>query len=1435
MTRGPDLNPKNRYLNIIQASLFLFLIIGTIFLLIPAQRKIDAKMVEIKESTIRVIENRLNRKISYSSVSPSLFMFLEFRDFKVLENSKEIIKINRIRVYYSFFDIVRGEILDSLKEIRIIKSAFNFNYEEDRDLINMIKTISSSGKTPPDFPDIKISGRNIKLTLSNGGQSLTIKKLFFNISHRNKSLDYKIKGNLSISPEKLSILEGRTDFLLSGSLNDNFDDISTRIVLKSLENNYFAIDRLSLKVSYRNGLVRIRKIEDDRPLDINIGYLTGSKDIDLNIVSENFIPLEHFRAKSIDPSVIQWLSSSFSGNFELKYSTETGKAEYSANLKAAVNNINIPIPVFIDTSFTGSNYTVKFSKLRVSGDEGYLQYKGSVNFRDLSLSGDLLVDYTLNNTAVYARINLNKVDNLLYIQGKDILINKNKIFNLKSRIVLYRKDFDFQTTFSLGEPKEEEEINPSDIVSIDGNLQFETEYFLNLNMKSVNTPLNTLLDLLPDNMKQYLTFVPDMTLDSNLFLSTDFKKYSFSAQEAEVKTENSSVRFSAFGNNNSIDINNLSINWDNNSIDANVKVVLDKNYITLNADALFKDLPYTFEADYYPDTGLFLKGNHGLSGTVIAMNNFTEVRLEFKDLPVPINENITEISLDTEGYIFKNKEWELLLKDLSIKNIPSLIPDNNISLKGTVSQDQIKISSLQYNDPLSLLRGRGEFSYNLSRKQELAGNFMLESDGNESYSGNIKYLDSTINVTADFTDAPINRFNKLPVTGSLNGNLSIDGALPNPDINLTVQLKKGSYKSFPLEIETSLLFKENILKLNYLRLNYQNQTLQKGSGEYDLGSGVFAGAAELRGSFNKKALNASIDFQGNTMEFNDTINLPLIFKNDYSVRFSFDDIVVDTKTSSPWNLQIDRKMDTVSFSGGPGNSLEGYINDNGEFRVVSRGELPVAGVAEGVIIEDQIDLNISTIRVDMKLLNLIPTRGYLEFYNGEARGSLNISGPLADPSFYGELYATGVEAGVSLLADTIDPFDTTIYFSDKTMIIGPETLKIKDAEALIGADFVFEKWIPGTYNVDINVLQDNGIHVIYDVPGIGLGLDGLVNGDLQLFGNKGMFSIDSDLRVDDCIIGIGQKEPASRSGRLGLSINMKFTTGNNVQFIWPLKTLPILQATSQSNQVINVNLDSLSNTFSVKGDIKIKHGGINYFQKSFYLTKGSILFNESELKFDPILDFTAKIKEVDSRGEVVNISLILDKTPLSKFEPRFESDPPLTDVEIFSILGTGIFTEIGSEKIDLTSALLLTSDLVTQFGIIQSFEKKVKSIFNLDLFSIRTQMIQNILIDRFVEDSSGISNGRLDSFGSYLNNTTLYLGKYFGNDIFLQALLQISNEQLTSAGQLSTTDELLLESTISLEWQTPFFLLGFSIKPDFNDPLSSIQNTSLKLSWDYSY
>jgi len=211
----------------------------------------------------------------------------------------------------------------------------------------------------------------------------------------------------------------------------------------------------------------------------------------------------------------------------------------------------------------------------------------------------------------------------------------------------------------------------------------------------------------------------------------------------------------------------------------------------------------------------------------------------------------------------------------------------------------------------------------------------------------------------------------------------------------------------------------------------------------------------------------------------------------------------------------------------------------------------------------------------------------------------------------------------------------------------------------------------------------------------------------------------------------------------------------------------------------------------------------------------------------------AEIKEIDNSGRPVTISLIVDNEPLSTFTPRFVSQPALSTVEIANILGANLYTQFSGTQTDLTSALLLTGDIFSQFSVVRTFEQQVKDVFNLDLFSLRTQMVQNIILERVLNQNITQDPQADVTLGRYLDNTTLFLGKYLGNELFFEALLQIQQEPI-SIGDFQR-DELNFTMEVGLEWNTPLFLLNLSISPDFVEPLNSIENTSVGLSWDYSY
>ena len=189
--------------------------------------------------------------------------------------------------------------------------------------------------------------------------------------------------------------------------------------------------------------------------------------------------------------------------------------------------------------------------------------------------------------------------------------------------------------------------------------------------------------------------------------------------------------------------------------------------------------------------------------------------------------------------------------------------------------------------------------------------------------------------------------------------------------------------------------------------------------------------------------------------------------------------------------------------------------------------------------------------------------------------------------------------------------------------------------------------------------------------------------------------------------------------------------------------------------------------------------------------------------------------------------------PISQFKPRFESIPPMSQTDVYAALGQNLRDELGGDFYGLSSALLITSDIFSRFGVVRTLEQRVRDLLNLDLFSIRTHILQNVLSEQLIPgDSPQVATS--SSIGKYLDNTTLFLGKYFGNDIFIEAMVRLrTNQALLS--NLDAGDDLYVDSEIRLEWRTPLFLLELSLLPDILDPLSSIKRASLGLSWDFWY
>ena len=394
-------------------------------------------------------------------------MYMEFRDFSILDNDRELININRIRIYYNLLEVLSGNALNSLKELRIVKSEFTFNYEKDKELFDLFKTNAKNKKTDINFPEIKISGRNLKIKLIKGTESIRFSKFFFNLNHNNEQFMFTSKGNLWTNIDQFKPATGTAKFLISGTLADNFKLFNSRVVLKSLNNSFISINKLSLRASYKDGIFDLHKVEDARPLDLRLSYSTIKRQLTGGFTSENFIPLDYFTPKKIDPSIHRWLGTSVTGDAEFKYSIDTSDFSYSANLEALTNNEFLPVQAVFDISLTGNREKVVFSKCKAVTRDGAISFRGDVEYNNFLPSGNLYLSYKLNNIKISADVIIRREDNnSLTVSGHNVSINDILLYNFHSEIDFFKNDTDFQVSFSLYAA--DHSLLNDDIVFIDG-------------------------------------------------------------------------------------------------------------------------------------------------------------------------------------------------------------------------------------------------------------------------------------------------------------------------------------------------------------------------------------------------------------------------------------------------------------------------------------------------------------------------------------------------------------------------------------------------------------------------------------------------------------------------------------------------------------------------------------------------------------------------------------------------------------------------------------------------------------------------------------------------------------------------------------------------------------------------------------------------------
>jgi len=368
------------------------------------------------------------------------------------------------------------------------------------------------------------------------------------------------------------------------------------------------------------------------------------------------------------------------------------------------------------------------------------------------------------------------------------------------------------------------------------------------------------------------------------------------------------------------------------------------------------------------------------------------------------------------------------------------------------------------------------------------------------------------------------------------------------------------------------------------------------------------------------------------------------------------------------------------------------------------------------------------------------------------------------------------------------------------MSFGPVYAHVGSGYGTVIGWFQFEQWIPYVFTLDLEVAPDNNIPAAFNVNGVYV--NGRVSGKMILSMEDMVFDVLGDLTAHNTEITLNAAEMTAAanilpdvSGPVGTMINVKIQSGRQVEFFWPNADFPIIQAYADVGSAIRIFNDIVARRFSLIGDVKLRSGEIFYLERNFYLREGMLFFNENENIFDPRISARAEMRDQTDDGPVT-ISMIIENAPLQLFTPRFESNPPLSQLDILSLLGQSQPGSM-SEGFDTNVLINYTADAITQFTVMRALQREVRNFLKLDLFSVRTRILQNVVIQ-----AVGLQAGRFPETGTgnYFDNTTVFLGKYLGNNIFVESMFTLKYDPAQQEW-----GGLKFEPEIGLEMKNPLF------------------------------
>ena len=483
-------------------------------------------------------------------------------------------------------------------------------------------------------------------------------------------------------------------------------------------------------------------------------------------------------------------------------------------------------------------------------------------------------------------------------------------------------------------------------------------------------------------------------------------------------------------------------------------------------------------------------------------------------------------------------------------------------------------------------------------------------------------------------------------------------------------------------------------------------------------------------------------------------------------------------------------------------------------------------------------LNLELYDVSLDLPSIISYLNFDDLINvesGKLSGNLVFTGTMNDPDINGLALLSSPAAKVPLLTKQKLTASDVMFTVVNNEIQMPETiLSAKNNQRLLASLTVFlNKWTFEHMEGTFKTYKNDQFPVNFKTDFCSL--NGAVSTDLKMYLENNILELTGSLSGENvdlavqlfAISNLALSDNAMVSRALQIVTDLDVMLGTHAS----VRLDPLLRCIFVPNTKMRVIVNQSDDVYMIDGELKLKSGDLAYLNRSFYIKSGVVKFNKDDIT-NPMITVNAETREKDENGQTVKIVLNVEDQYLMDLQPKFSSVPAKSETEIQTLLGQIVMAD--SEN--AASLLFSASDYAIQSTVIRQTENKLRDLLNFDIFSLRTNVLQNTYnysVARNLEKEKG---NQTVSIGNFLDNTTVYIGKYLGSSLYVDAMLHVSFED-SKTNDIASAGKVLFQPEFGMELESPFANIRVNMAPNINALLKNqfVPSTSVTLSWKFTY